>query len=246
MKLNHSIAAYQCALCDECFESPKKLRQHFIKHSMGPTSKSQIRLNSVFETCIVCGSKISEMKMDNHLCVQGESVSCEYCSREFISIKLILKHLEGCHDGQMYSCKECPQSFRMQTLMDRHRKYHTRELMEFVCMKCSQSFPCAESLEHHASFHANEESEMHLCELCGKSFSRSCNLESHLKTHGERIYKCIDCPARFKFRRYLIRHSKIHSKIKEKCNVCGVIMYPKVLRIHMRELFVHDLMVMFD
>lgn len=249
-KLYYSIAAYQCGSCDECFESTSELGGHITQHHTAPVSERIFKrkrfINTDFETCIVCGTKTSATKMDNHLCVHEKSVSCEYCAQEFSSIKLILEHLEVNHDDQiLHSCTECSQSFRMQLMLDRHRKYHTRELMEFVCTKCSLSFPCAESLEVHERLHENKEVTIHLCELCGKSFSRASNLRSHLKTHGEHLYKCPDCPGMYKSEEYLVKHRKIHSKIKDTCNVCGVEMYPKVLQIHMRKLSYYDLMGMF-
>lgn len=58
------------------------------------------------------------------------------------------------------------------------------------------------------------------CPVCGRTFSRKYNLNSHMKSHStERPLACDSCPKRFSRKSDLKRHMKGHSG--EKNHVCG-------------------------
>ncbi|NXU48483.1 ZN732 protein, partial [Turnix velox] len=51
------------------------------------------------------------------------------------------------------------------------------------------------------------------CELCGKSFKRSSNLQEHRRTHTpHRPHPCSTCPKAFKTPHELQRHSLTHQQ----------------------------------
>ena len=52
----------------------------------------------------------------------------------------------------------------------------------------------------------------HVCEICGHSFSKLCNLKSHIRVHnGERPYSCDLCSKAFTNYWDLRRHCRTHS-----------------------------------
>ncbi|XP_026544033.1 zinc finger protein 737-like [Notechis scutatus] len=77
------------------------------------------------------------------------------------------------------------------------------------------------ALSLHQSAHAGEKSFK--CLECGKSFSKSSNLNAHKRIHtGEKPYKCLDCGKSFRKNGNLTSHIRIHTGVKPyKCMGCG-------------------------
>ncbi|XP_058868394.1 zinc finger protein 12-like isoform X2 [Acipenser ruthenus] len=78
-----------------------------------------------------------------------------------------------------------------------------------------------EYFERRQQIHAGQ--NVHLCTVCGKSFSRSAELKRHHRIHtGERPYPCTDCGKSFGASTDLKRHLQIHTRQKlYHCTQCG-------------------------
>lgn len=68
------------------------------------------------------------------------------------------------------------------------------------------------------------------CPVCGKTFTRSTNLNKHARVHsGRRPYPCEHCDKMFSSRGDLVRHAVIHTGEKPyACLICSLAFNRKV------------------
>jgi len=119
----------------------------------------------------------------------------------------------------VYSCTQCPQTFRTSFNLKRHKicKHDTKQ--RFLChySTCNRSFKLKEYLDLHIKrIHLGEISIS--CEYCTAQFTSKSNLHRHTRTthlHLE-IHTCIECSSTFSSKFNLQRHHRnahhLHTK----------------------------------
>ena len=146
-------------------------------------------------------------------------------------------------DQVPFRCQGCGEDFSCEyDLIQQLEKHQKRR---FFCQICHEISKFKQHLTYHAYIHTissetgGEQSHMHLCELCGKTFMRKGNLGRHRKEfHPLQRYLCCNiCGKKFITIRDLSLHSRKHSEGNRSlcCQHCGKSFgYRSNLEYHLR------------
>lgn len=96
-----------------------------------------------------------------------------------------------------------------------HLKKHTNP---YVCAHCGTGFKKRKTvvahLKKHESINPNDEFEVHICEVCGKSLPNEVALKEHCEKRHEKNFICFYCGRAYKGELNL----EIHLRKHETCN----------------------------
>ncbi|XP_017285168.1 oocyte zinc finger protein XlCOF8.4-like [Kryptolebias marmoratus] len=135
-----------------------------------------------------------------------QNLSCFFCGSEFATGGRLTKHISGHTGEKLLTCVICKKTFTLESELDSH-----------TCP--------GESSQHHQSQTEDEipASKQFSCSQCGEGFSRSEDLNLHLKLHTRgNLFSCSVCNACCSDKDSLIQHMRIHTRQTQfTCHVCG-------------------------
>ncbi|XP_067849428.1 PR domain zinc finger protein 15 isoform X2 [Heptranchias perlo] len=226
--LTHGDKKYTCEICGRKFYRVDVLRDHTHVHFKDiPLMNEQQREQFISKLGIT--AEETEDASDR----AGEPVphkySCKKCQATFAKGSQYLKHLMEIHKEKGYGCSICNRRFALKATYHAHMVIHREELPDsdpnvqkyiHPCDICGRIFNSTGNLERHKIIHTGVKS--HTCEQCGKSFARRDMLKEHMRVHDNvRDYLCAECGKGMKTKHALRHHMKLHKGIKEyECKEC--------------------------
>ncbi|OWR47845.1 zinc finger protein 568-like isoform X1 [Danaus plexippus] len=131
-----------------------------------------------------------------------------------ICLKPAVQLFETGKDG-VYACFKCQPLVPEVTIGDASEKQSPTLVREedseaLFCGICNKSFSKSMQLQNHMRNHRAE--RRFVCTYCNKAFSQSNNLRAHLRIHtNERPYKCQECGKAFTQVTNLNNHVRLHT-----------------------------------
>lgn len=160
-----------CSVCGKGFVSGATLRIHMKQHTGKP------------EECELCHKRFcrkSELKLHLQKHRGERPFLCTDCGKSFAQKSHLTCHLTMHSEERPYSCKICDKAFKKKELLKHHMKLHGGE-KKFKCSICFYECHKNYRLQQHMKMHEGKtDIKVNMCQLCGKGFSSTGLLNSHM------------------------------------------------------------------
>ncbi|XP_058818996.1 zinc finger protein OZF-like [Topomyia yanbarensis] len=162
---------------------------------------------------------------------------CEICYKRYTSKRGLNLHKGNPYQSKQYQCSVCGKRFSNLMVLANHERSHLK-LKPFECVVCSKRFGTQSNLLAHLKLHSVvPEHTKHVCNYCGKGFSRKSYLKHHYSLlHSEDTpFACTFCSSKFKAKANLRLHLRTHTQERPySCELCDrAFMYPTDRKRHM-------------
>ncbi|KAJ2941810.1 hypothetical protein O0L34_g10619 [Tuta absoluta] len=209
--------------CDVC---DKWIRRNNYKQHVRDTVKHNTEdgLEARKIQCTICEKFCAhKTALANHVrFVHGKRKYCQTCHK-WVPEHVFEKHLKNSlkhasKDDMRFICDDCGKKCNIKSSLRKHILTMHLKLASYKCSQCPKAYYAKSQLNSHVRV-IHEKIPMprnHVCNVCGKGFTNSSLLRSHLPVHtGERPYECGKCDARFGHKSALFLHNRYkHEGIK--------------------------------
>ncbi|KAL7010982.1 hypothetical protein ACKWTF_014029 [Chironomus riparius] len=166
--------------------------------------------------------------------------TCEFCQKNFQSRSRLRTHRQTHSTERNFMCQECGSKFKTLNCLKNHSRLHSN--VYFHCDLCNNRFKGKHELRcHMEAIHLGKKE--HICQICGKAFSRDKTLRQHLLYHyNVRNIVCEICGFKTINRPKMTRHLKSHSGVRNyACNICGKrFLYSYNVTAHIKHVHYHE------
>nr|XP_046181042.1 zinc finger protein 431-like [Oncorhynchus gorbuscha] len=202
---------FHCNICDELFSKPEDLKTHTYVHA-GENAylPQETHAGKKPYHCSRCDKRFPDMaKLRSHLPVHTGDLAlhCSDCGKCFLNKAKFERH-QRTHTGSvLYLCTDCGEGFTNMQQLERHQRMHTGE-KPYHCTDCGKSFALEKTFKCHKQAHKfklSGERAAYPCSECGNTFSRSCDVMTHVRRvhNKERPFQCSCCGKDFSKRTLL-------------------------------------------
>ena len=209
------LSERKCSICSVWFISTYDLKKHV---------KSVHKGKKLFD-CTFCAEKfLKNDDLTSHLlrAHNFNPLECSQCNIEFISKKILAKHMALVHEGKkLFECKLCTQNFLTRSDRTSHLSLVHSYNMSRECPICNIYLESKMHVEKHLlTFHYGR--ELLECTICKETFTKAQYLETHMcQVHKKSKYECLICRECFLKVDQLREHSaSVHEGRKFPCSDC--------------------------
>lgn len=161
--------------------------------------------------------KLCETRRLPHVC----SMCCQTFGSKFELVKhkcdrtlKVFDKRVGLRECKQHECDVCHKTVGSKAALCNHKRYEHEQSEVYVCEFCGKGIRLKNNFETHTWTHTGQ--KPFRCDVCDKAFNRSFNLSMHKRTvHDcEKPYKCGTCEKAFGHRSHLKSHVLIHTGFK--------------------------------
>ncbi|CAL1675241.1 unnamed protein product [Lasius platythorax] len=207
----------RCGHCKEVYHNRKDLLNHIMESHEG-------RLLFQCFTCDKIYEKWSSLDIHEATHRLDKPYLCDLCGKSFKHSNNLRGHKRIHLDESIkkrHMCEICGNAFRSRFHLREHMNQHDGN-RPYSCEQCGKAFYKRIQLRQHKLSHG---SNRHACPICGATFNRRGNMNTHMKRHNAiGVYTCSVCAYKCKSMSELKIHRKKHTEeeivdsIKKKCN----------------------------
>lgn len=176
----------------------------------------------------------AQLNLHKKLHSSAKSFKCNFCDRIYSHQQSLQNHLKKMHkdDGKVnYNCNSCPRKFDNERKLKVHERCHQSNEKKMIhsCpfTNCDKKFTKSVNVQSHVKTVHIRERNF-LCSDCGKSFGTKGALKEHQIIHSsEYPFSCKFCAKKFKNMPRLKTHEDTHDVSQYICNVCGLALNTK-------------------
>ena len=202
-----------CRGCNVLFWSYSDLRKHILRQHLVSKVFWHYCLNTAKREYNTCDNK------------------CYQCSKNFVSVKELHRHIETIHYEDSHSCDLCEATFTREDTLIRHKRVKHEQLNEkpsLLCKECGKKFLRLDNLKRHTRA-VHFKSGTFICDTCSSKFDLEANLTRHIENmfNKDDTFKhyCHKCEVKFCTGAQLKEHRQAsHSQIQDvkvfECYLC--------------------------
>lgn len=197
----------KCGHCELVYSSKKELFNHLTECHDG---------KFLFK-CFLCNKSFEKWpSLDVHEATHriDKPYLCDLCGKRFKHSNNLRGHKRTHLDEskkKRHVCEICATGFRSRFHLREHMNQHDGT-KPYSCDKCGKAFFKRIQLRQHKLSHGLNR---HVCPICGTTFNRRGNMNTHLKRHNKQLdgtYTCSVCAYRCKSMSELKLHRKTHTE----------------------------------
>ena len=141
------------------------------------------------------------------------------CESSFSTIVKWNFHHRYAHKSILLKCDKCDKKYSIPSAHRAHKSAHAERKTE--CSTCGKLFPFKSGLRQHLQKHTKQARHRCFSGNCKQSYKWVTDLNRHVRTHLDRMYRCIECTYTTKETRLFKHHQIKHmEEYRYQCGNC--------------------------